>query len=331
MAPHLEVQDLTVGFDTFDGYVPVLNVHDLAIQKGEAFGLVGESGAGKTVLALAILGLLQQPPAHVTAQALKVAGEDVLAKSPREVRALRGRKMSMIFQDPMSALNPMFSVGSILMDVVKERAGLERDAVSTRVLELLRLVELPDPETMLKKYPHQLSGGQRQRVIIALALACGSQFLVADEPTRNLDVTVQASVLNTIRKLREELQVSVLFIANTLALAAASCDRVGVLLQGVIVEVGTVREVLHTPMHPYTKDLLRAVPHRGERRADARLAVEKSTGDLSHCPHYARCTVRLSRCADGEPLELMQVSDSHSVACWAAVGENVGASAEDIR
>jgi oligopeptide/dipeptide ABC transporter ATP-binding protein len=331
LAPHLEVRDLKVGFDTFDGHVPVLNVHELAIQQGEAFGLVGESGAGKTVLALAILGLLQQPPASVSAQMLHLAGQDVLAMSPRDVRGLRGRQMSMIFQDPMSALNPMFSVGAILTDVVKERAGLTRSEVPGRVLELLRLVELPDPETMLRKYPHQLSGGQRQRVIIALALACGSRFLVADEPTRNLDVTVQASVLNTIRNLRDELNVSVLFIANTLALAAASCDKVGVLLQGAIVEVGTVREVLHSPLHPYTKELLRAVPSRGETRTEPKFAESSNGQGQSPCPHYGRCSVRLSCCAEREPLQLMPATETHAVACWVAVGEGSDASRKDFK
>ena len=313
---HLRIRDLSVGFKTFQHFEPVLDVWELHIEHGEAYGLVGESGAGKTVLALAILGLLRQPPARVTAAELTLEGEPLLAKSARELRELRGRRISMIFQDPMSALDPAFNVGNQLTEVIHQREGLDKSEAGARALELMRLVELPAPEMMLNKYPHQLSGGQRQRVIIALALACGAQLLIADEPTRNLDVTVQASVLKTIYKLRQELGVSLLFIANNISLVSTMCDRVGILSKGRIVETGLVRDVVRTPLHPYTLDLLHAVPRREERLGDENQKVfAEVDSTISRCGHYARCDARGPACEGQDVLPLTFVSATHGVAC----------------
>ena len=316
MTEHLRIRELAVGFRTFDGFKEIVDVIELHVDRGEAYGLVGESGAGKTVLALAILGLLQQPPAEVKASELSLDGEPLLSMNARELRDVRGRRISMIFQDPMSALDPVFTVGNQLREVIHQRARLKGEQADARALELMRLVELPDPEMMLNKYPHQLSGGQRQRVIIALALACGSQLLIADEPTRNLDVTVQASVLKTIYKLRTELDVSLLFIANNLSLVSVMCDRVGILLKGRIVETGRVHDILDNPLHPYTLDLLRAVPRRDERLADEeRNFVEIADAALSRCGHYSRCNVRGPLCEGETALQLTPVSATHAVAC----------------
>jgi oligopeptide/dipeptide ABC transporter ATP-binding protein len=312
----LRIRDLQVGFEVFEGFVEVLDIGELLIRPGEAYGLVGESSAGKTTLALSILGLLRQPPARVKATEMSLEGEALLSKSAKELRDMRGRRVAMIFQDPMSALDPVFTAGQQLTDVIHRRQGLGRKEAKARALELMRLVELPDPEMMLDKYPHQLSGGQRQRVIIALALACGAQLLLADEPTRNLDVTVQASILKTIYHLREELGVSLLFIANNLGLISAMCDRVGILLKGRIVETGLVREVVHHPLHPYTLDLLHAVPRKEERLGDESQKVfEEVDRSLSRCWHYARCVLRGPACLGTKALELTFVSDTHGVAC----------------
>jgi oligopeptide/dipeptide ABC transporter ATP-binding protein len=316
VAEHLCIRDLSVGFKTFDRFEQVLDVAELHIDRGEAYGLVGESGAGKTVLALAILGLLRQPPARVTATELSLEGESLLSKKGKELRDIRGRRIAMIFQDPMSALDPAFDVGEQLTEVIRRREGLERKMADAKALELMRLVELPDPEMMLNKYPHQLSGGQRQRVIIALALACGAQLLIADEPTRNLDVTVQASVLKTIHRLRGELGVSLLFVANNLSLVSAMCDRVGILSKGRIVETGGVRDVVRTPLHPYTLDLLHAVPRREERLGDENQKVFAEVDrSVSRCGHYARCDRRGPACEGEAMLQLVPVSASHAVAC----------------
>jgi oligopeptide/dipeptide ABC transporter ATP-binding protein len=316
MDEHLYLRGLKVGFQIFEGFVDVLDIGELMIKQGEAYGLVGESGAGKTVLALSILGLLRQPPARVAADEMLFEGESLLTKSQRELRDLRGRRVAMIFQDPMSALDPVFTAGQQLVDVIRHRQGLGRKQSQQRALELMRLVELPDPQMMMGKYPHELSGGQRQRVIIALALACGARFLIADEPTRNLDVTVQASILKTISRLREELGVTMLFIANNLGLISAMCDRVGILMKGRMVETGRVSDVVGSPLHPYTVALLRAVPGKEERLDAKSQDVSAPTDQVeSGCWYYPRCARRSPACEGAAPPALARVSDTQAVAC----------------
>ena len=314
---HLRIRNLKVGFEIFEGYVDVLDVGELTLDAGESYGLVGESGAGKTVLALAVMGLLRQPPAHVEADECSLQGDEILKMTPKELREMRGRRVAMIFQDPMSSLDPVFTAGQQLAEVLRRREGLKKRQAEARAMEFLRLVELPDPEMLQGKYPHELSGGQRQRVIIALALACGAGVLIADEPTRNLDVTVQASMLKTMDRLRREFGMSVLLIANNLGLISAMCEHVGILLHGRIAETGPVRDVIDDPLHPYTIDLLNAVPRKEERMGDlAAEALEKLERSESSCWHYPRCKVREERCKTLDPLELAPVSGTHSVACW---------------
>jgi len=313
---HLRVRNLKVGFEIFDGFVDVLDIGELTLRSGESYGLVGESGAGKTVLALALMRLLRYPPARVEADELSLQGESLLAMSPHQLEEIRGRRIAMIFQDPMSSLDPVFTAGQQLIEVLRRREDLTEKQAAARALEFLRLVELPDPEMLQGKYPHQLSGGQRQRVIIALALACGARLLIADEPTRNLDVTVQASILKTLHRLREEFGTSVLLIANNLGLVSAMCERVGILLHGRIVETGTVRDVIDDARHPYTMDLLNAVPGKDERLADVSdVALEEVDRGDSACWHYARCKYRGECCKSPVPTELTPVSETHAVAC----------------
>jgi oligopeptide/dipeptide ABC transporter ATP-binding protein len=313
---HLRIHDLKVGFKTLAGFRPVLDLSELTIAKGASFGLVGESGAGKSVLALTIMRLLPSPPATIEAAEMHFLDTEIMGLSKKEMRALRGKEMAMIFQDPMSSLNPVFTVGSHLVQVVRRRTGANRRQATERARELISLVELPDPDNMLAKYPHQLSGGQRQRVIIALALSCGAQFLIADEPTRNLDVTVQAGVLKTIAGLRQEFGVTMLFIANNLGLVAPMCDRVGVLQEGRIVETGTVEEVGLTPLHPYTVNLMRAIPSREEAHADETRIAASAQGGVSGsgCAFYHRCAEHSDDCLE-RPV-LVCVDGTHSVACW---------------
>lgn len=321
---HLHLQNLTVGFKVFEGFNSVLNISELSVERGGAFGLVGESGAGKTVLALSLLGLLRQPPAVVNADCMRLDGLDLLSLSPKGLREIRGSRIAMVFQDPMSSLDPVYTVESQMHDVVRYRCH-QRGAIGReRILEYMRLVELPDPEMLIAKYPHQLSGGQRQRVIIALALACGANLLVADEPTRNLDVTVQASVIKTIARLRQELGVTLLFIANNLALVSAVCDRVGVLLKGSIVEVGDVRDVLEKPAHPYTRMLLRAVPRKGETLDESRMHYAEAGFTGSPCLYAYRCEERGPSCESPDAAALSSIGDNHQVACAAALREHTG-------
>lgn len=321
---HLEIRNLRVGFETYEGYKQVLGLAHLAVGYGEAVGLVGESGCGKSVLGLSVLRLLRCPPAEVAADSLSFDGRELLALPEDDMRRLRGREIAMIFQDPMSSLNPVFTVGAQLRNVIRRIYGEKGKLATERALHYVRLVGLPDPESTLGKYPHQLSGGQRQRVIIALALCCEAKFIIADEPTRNLDVTVQAGVLKTIAGLRSELGVSLLFIANNLGLVSAMCDRVGVMLKGSIVETGTVDEVVGDARHPYTHMLLRAIPsaEEGGEGFDAVMHAEDSeelATDLDvtegMCSYYGRCAERTSECSTSGVPALVSIGGTHELAC----------------
>lgn len=257
---YFEINNLVVTHHSFEGTKTVLDIDHLSIEKGQNYGLVGESGQGKTVLALTIQKLLACPPGKIDSGEILLDGQNLLSLNPRQMqKTVRGSKIAMIFQDPMSCLNPVFTVGTTMADVLKARhRELNRKAVRQEAIRLLEEVKLADAESILAKYPHQLSGGQRQRVIIALALACGAEFLIADEPTRNLDVTIQASILKLLRELQEKHGMTVLFIANNLSLVSAFCDKVGILYEGKIIEQGSVEEVIQSPKEEYTKTLIRA-------------------------------------------------------------------------
>ncbi|MDD3367465.1 MAG: ABC transporter ATP-binding protein [Lachnospiraceae bacterium] len=265
-----EIHDLVVKHKSFEGVKTVLDIKELKIEKGETYGLVGESGQGKTVLALTILKLLQCPPGIIESGEILYEGEDLLKKSQHQMqRNIRGQKIAMIFQDPMSCLNPVFRVGTTMIDVLKKNhKGMNRKKAYAEAIRLLGEVKLADAESIMEKYPHQLSGGQRQRVIIALALCCGAEFLIADEPTRNLDVTIQASILKLLKELQEKYNITVLFIANNLSLVSAFCDKVAILHDSKIVEEGLVEQVVREPKDEYTKVLLEAVHTKSQENLD---------------------------------------------------------------
>ena len=257
---YFEVNNLTVKHRSFEGVKTVLDLERIQIEKGEIYGLVGESGQGKTVTALTILRLLQCPPGIIERGEIILDGVDLLKLSQKQMETqIRGKKISMIFQDPMSCLNPVFTVKQCMVDVLlRNHKELNRKSAVQEALRMLEEVKLPDPGSVLGKYPHQLSGGQRQRVIIALALCCGAEFLIADEPTRNLDVTIQASILKLLRELQQTHRLTVLFIANNLGLVSAFCDRVGVIHDGRIIEEGPTEQVVNSPQNEYTRMLLDA-------------------------------------------------------------------------
>ncbi len=260
---YIEINNLKVDHKSFEGIRNVLDVDHLEIEKGTTYGIVGESGSGKTVLALTILKMLQCPPGIISSGSIKIDGMEILDKSEHFMEnQIRGSKVTMIFQDPMSSLNPVFTVGTQLKNVIERRKGLKGKACHDEILHLLDVVELPDAESTMAKYPHQLSGGQRQRIIIALALACGCEFLIADEPTRNLDVTIQASILKLLKGLQRDFGLTVLFIANNLSLVSAFCDEVGILYHGKIIERGTPAKIIGNPENEYTKALIEAVKTR---------------------------------------------------------------------
>lgn len=309
-AVYLDIKNLTVKFVVYEGEKEVLSIEELKIKKGECYGLIGESGTGKTVLAYTILGLLPVPPGKIESGEILLEGEDLLKLSQQQYRRrIRGQKIAMIFQDPMSTLNPVFTVEQQMMNVIRKNQKLTGKAAHEEAIRTLNLVKLPDPELILKKYPHELSGGQRQRVIIALALCCKAEFLIADEPTRNLDVTIQAGIIKLLHELQTTLKVTVLFIANNPGLIYSSCEHCAVLYKGKIVESGTVDEVLKTPVHPYTKVLLNAIPKGKRQQIELdKLFVNQEDIPQNACFYYKQCAdagvncVRISemRLIDGE-------------------------------
>ena len=283
---YFEIRHLRITHKSYEGVKDVLQIDHLAIERGETYGLVGESGQGKTILALAIQQLLPCPPGKIESGEVLLDGQDLLKLTPRQMqRSIRGSRIAMIFQDPMSCLNPVFTVGSIITDVLRTRKkALNKKEAVRQAVELLQEVKMADAESILSKYPHQLSGGQRQRVIIALALACGAEMLIADEPTRNLDVTIQASILKLLKELQQKRNMTVLFIANNLSLVSAFCDRVGILYNGQIIEENTTRSLITAPQQGYTKLLLEAV--QTEKRSAAPAVGTEELLRVEHLKKY---------------------------------------------
>lgn len=313
---YLEIRDLKVSFNTFEGVKNILDLEHLEIDKGQTLGLVGESGSGKSVLALALLKLLPMPPAIIESGQIFFKGKDLLLASEKEMRQIRGKDISMIFQDPMSTLNPVFTVGEQIIRVIRNNRKLNRKDAEKKAVEMIELVKLPDAKNAMKKYPHELSGGQRQRIIIAIALSCGAEFIIADEPTRNLDVTIQAGILKLLAELKRELNITILFIANNLGLVSAICDNVGILHEGKLVELGSVEEIIQNPCHPYTMTLLKAIPKTKEEKIDLEKLFIKSDIQAENCCKYLnRCSEKMPLCSNQIPA-LKLIEGTHYVSCF---------------
>jgi len=324
MSNYFEIKDLKVSFKTSEGVKNVLNINKLNLYKGETLGIVGESGAGKSVLAASILRILPSPPAFIESGKIIFKGQDLLLLKEKEIQKIRGKEISMIFQDPMSTLNPVFTVGQQIMNVVRHNRHSNKEDAEKDALRMIKLVKLPDAKNTLHKYPHELSGGQRQRIIIAIALSCGAELLIADEPTRNVDVTIQAGILKLIDELRKELGISVLFIANNVNLIFIVSDRVAVLYRGKIIEVGTSQELRVEPIHPYTRRLLGIVPPT-ERKIKNLIEVNLKEGikvDSSVCPFFYKCEKRIEICKKNSPT-LTKVSNTHLVNCHRVIDREV--------
>jgi len=311
--PYLKIKDLKVNFNSYDGKKKILDISNLEINRGETYGIVGESGAGKTVLALSILKLLDMPPGEIESGEILLEGEDLLAKSNKELQKnIRGKRISMIFQDPMSTLNPVLTVGSQLDRVLYENHKLEGKEARKEALKMVKTVRLSDPERLLKKYPHELSGGQS-----ALALICGAEFIIADEPTRNLDVTIQAGILKLIKHLQKTMNVTVLFISNNPGLISAMCDKAAILYKGRIVEMGTTKEVLKTPIHPYTYALLNAIPKNKDNKIDLSEIIPSDDGFIpiaGGCIYSNRCLNQDEKCNLQQ--KLRHIEGTHYVRCF---------------
>ncbi|HIR76203.1 MAG TPA: ABC transporter ATP-binding protein [Candidatus Choladousia intestinipullorum] len=310
------IRDLHIQFKSYEGIRDVLYVDEIRINKGETYGIIGESGTGKTVLALSILRLLETPPGKIVSGEIILDGTDLMKLSEKQMqKEIRGKRISMIFQDPMSTMNPVYTVGKQLVNVITRMHGMSRQEAEKKAEEWLNIVKLPDPEKVMKKYPHELSGGQRQRVIIALALACGAEFMIADEPTRNLDVTIQVGILQLLKQLQEEFGMTCLFIANNPSLIYSMCDHVAVFQNGRIVEKGKTQQVLKHYAHPYTGILLNAVPDKNGMNEQLNYALEHRDDPVqAKCSHYAMCMKHQEICIEKEP-EMTELEDGHFVKC----------------
>jgi oligopeptide/dipeptide ABC transporter ATP-binding protein len=299
----LEVEGLRVSLPTADGYATVVEQVDYEVEPGEVYGVAGESGSGKTVSMLALLGLL--PQGSRVEGAARFAGRDLLRLRPRELRGVSGREVAMVFQDPLTSLHPMLTIGRQLTEHLKSNLGLGRAEAQARALELLGEVRIPDPQGAVHAYPHQFSGGMRQRIAIAIALACRPRLLIADEPTTALDVTVQAGILHLLDRLRREHELSVVLITHDLGVMSSIADRVSIFYAGRIVESGEREQVLQRPRHPYTRALLDALPHP-EAAADTPLvaiggAPPSPRNIPSGCAFHPRCAFAVESCAQEVP------------------------------
>ena len=314
----LDIENLSVRFATEDGVVNAVNGLDLRIEKGKAIGLVGETGAGKTTTALSILRLVPDPPGVVDCDKLEVNGQDILSMSAKELEKVRGKEVSMIFQDPMTALNPVFTVGDQIAESISIHENVSMVEAQKLAVGMLELVGIPGERA--GDYPHQFSGGMKQRVVIAIALACHPQLLIADEPTTALDVTIQAQVLDLMKNLRKQYQTSLIMITHDLGIVAEICDEVAVMYAGNVVEQGTLEDVFNHTMHPYTEGLFNSLPNVNDRKSKLKPIpglMPDPTALPEGCPFHPRCQYATEACKQVQ--EKRYVSDTHFIRCCAYV------------
>jgi oligopeptide/dipeptide ABC transporter ATP-binding protein len=327
--PLLEVTDLRTEFKLSQNVVHAVNGVSFSLDQGEILGIVGESGSGKSVTALSIMRLIDAPGRISGGQVLlhdDQATVDLLALSDKDIEHIRGNKISMIFQDPMTSLNPVLTIGYQLMEPLQQHQGMPEAQARATATRLLERVGIPQARLRLKDYPHQFSGGMRQRVMVAMALACRPKLLIADEPTTALDVTIQAQIIELIRELKQEINTSVIIITHDLGVIAEMADQVAVMYAGHVVEHGPVRGIFDAPQHPYTQALLGAVPrlrHWPERLTTIEGAPPSLTVDIVGCPFYPRCAVRQPKCEVENP-SLLPVRNDQAAACWVAQAEAAG-------
>ncbi len=319
----LDVRGLETVFCARGGEIHAVNKISFHLEPGELLGVVGESGSGKSVSMMSLIGLLPSPPAEVRSGEVLLGGKDVLKLSPAELRRVRGARVGFVFQDPMTSLNPVLTVGDQIMEPLRRHLGMGKAEARRRAAELLALVGIPDAERRLKNYPHQFSGGMRQRVMIAMALACDPEVLIADEPTTALDVTIQAQIIELVKELRRKLGMAIVWITHDLGVIAGIADRVMVMYGGQVVEQAPVKELFGNPRHPYTRALLKAVPRLSGERAGRLQVIEGQPPMLgaapAACPFRSRCPHAFSRCEKENPvrraLDDRPLDHGHDVAC----------------
>ncbi len=317
--PILQIKDLITRFYTPEGVVHAVNNVSIALKPGETLGVVGESGCGKSVTMLSALRLIPDPPGRVESGDVIFDGKDLLKISDREIRDIRGSRIAMIFQDPIASLNPVFKIGFQMMEPLLRHTDMTKAQAYDRSVELLSLVGIPDANQRMENYPHQLSGGMRQRVMIAMGLACDPQILIADEPTTALDVTIQAQIIDLVKKLRQELGMSIIWITHDLGVVADLAQRVIVMYAGYVIEDVSVSELYTNPQHPYTMGLLSSLPKLGVDSKKEKLAIIPGTPPLLWekpvaCPFRPRCGLAAEVCQQNPPL--LEVSPGHRAACW---------------
>jgi oligopeptide/dipeptide ABC transporter ATP-binding protein len=314
----LEVSGLRVGFKTDDGFVSAVNGLTYAVESGSTLGIVGESGSGKSVNALSIMRLVPSPPGRIEAGTISLRGENLLEKSESEMRKIRGKDIAMIFQDPMTSLNPVLTVGDQISEAVRLHLKLGKADALAKTVDMLRLVRIPLPEKRVREYPHQLSGGMRQRVMIAMALSCDPDVLIADEPTTALDVTIQAQIIDLMNEMQQRLGSAIVLITHDLGVVAETCKYVLVMYAGNLVEYGTAQQIFAEPKHPYTMGLLASLPRLDEKNATRLLPIDGQPPNLLRippgCSFAPRCRYRMPACEKAVPL--YDFGDGHVARCF---------------
>ncbi len=314
--PLLRVQNLKTHFFTEDGIVQAVDGIDLELRRGETLGIVGESGSGKSVTSLSILRLVSRP-GRIVEGTIELDGKNLLELNTEEMRKIRGDRISMIFQQPTTALNPVYRVGDQIIETLEIHQNLKGEAAAGRCVELLTMVGLPDPQRRMRQFPHELSGGQCQRVMIAMALACNPELLIADEPTTALDVTIQAQILDLMRGLREKVNTAIVLITHDMGVVAEMADSVAVMYAGQIVEYGEVNAIFHDPKHPYTQGLLNSMPVLGQVREELEVipgTVPSLINPPRGCRFASRCSRRFARCDEAPPM--FEPAENRKVRCW---------------
>ncbi|WP_216831598.1 ABC transporter ATP-binding protein [Alkalihalobacterium elongatum] len=325
----LELERLRTHFFTDAGEIPAVDEVSIKIHKGEVVGIVGESGCGKSVTSLSVMKLVPNPPGKIVGGRILFKGEDLVKATHRRMRKIRGNEIAMIFQEPMTSLNPLFTIGDQLMEAIRNHNKISKKKAREKAIEMLKVVGIPRADEIVDEYPHQLSGGMRQRVMIAMAMSCDPEVLIADEPTTALDVTIQAQILDLMRKLNKDHGTAIMMITHDLGVVAEICDRVVVMYSGKVVEEGDVRTILKQPQHPYTKGLIRSLPkiHQKEERLYSIPGTVPKPGSVKlGCRFAPRCESSFSRCYEEDP-ELLPLRKGHQCRCFLYEeegGENVG-------
>ncbi|MFX3619277.1 MAG: ABC transporter ATP-binding protein [Sporolactobacillus sp.] len=312
----LEINDLRTSFFTDDGEVPAVDGVSFSVNEGEILGVVGESGCGKSVTSLSIMGLLPNPPGKIVGGQINYKGKDISHLKEAKMRKLRGDEIAMIFQEPMTSLNPVFTIGDQVMEAIRLHNHLSKKALSERAIELLKMVGLPRAKELLKEYPHELSGGMRQRVMIAIAMSCNPKVLIADEPTTALDVTIQAQILDLMQKLNQETHTAIMLITHDLGVVAQVCKRVVVMYAGKVVEQGDVKDIFNHPKHPYTEGLIQSIPDlysKKDKLYTIKGSVPKPGSIKKGCLFAPRCEFVMDKCLEQTP-ELL--GEAHKTRCF---------------